>query len=743
MELTGTVQNIIFRNAENGWTVLELLPDPAEGGDGQPPEKLGVVGVLPLANAGERVRLTGGIVNHPKYGRQFKADACETLAPATLAAVESYLGSGLIKGIGPSTAASIVRMFGMDTLAVMDETPERLFEISGIGKKRIGMIVASYRENRNMRDILLALEPYGVTVGQAYKLYQIYGEMCMARLEENPYQIIEDVDGVGFLTADRIAQNVAGFSADSASRLKAGILYALSLASGDYGHTYLPRQKLVDYAANLLSVPAEAVSDELDALIGSGEVVYQMVGEADGVFLPRLHRMENDVAEKLLRLAEPPVENPFFDFNARQAMEGVTLSGQQADAVRAALSEGAIVITGGPGTGKTTIIRFITAVMQELGLEVALTAPTGRAAKRMTEATGSDAKTLHRLLEYVPGEGFLRNRDNPIFYDMIIVDEMSMVDVPLMYALMRAVPEGTRLVMVGDADQLPPVGAGEVLRDVIDSGVIRVVRLTEIFRQAQRSMIVQNAHRINEGGAPNLDAPESDFRFEDVPSQEGVLNRLLSLVTHPNGVLPTTEPLTDVQVLAPMKKGVLGVWNLNARLQRALNPPAPDKREHVYGETVFREGDRVMQMKNDYKVAWTKQGAAPGGAVEEGTGAFNGDLGTVYRIDTPNRRMLVLYDDNRLATFDLSQLEELSLAYCISIHKSQGSEFPVVLLPMFGGASPMLTRNLLYTAVTRAKRQVVCVGRRDALMAMLRNNRASRRYTALKVRLAEWAALKQ
>ena len=733
MELTGTVQNIIYRNTENGWTVLELQPD--EG------EKTSAVGVLPLASPGERVRLTGSMTTHPKYGAQFKADSCETLAPATLSAVESYLGSGLIKGIGPSTARAIVQTFGMDTLAIMDDTPERLLEIPGIGRKRIGMIVDSYRENRSMRSILLALEPYGVTVGQAYKLYQIYGELCMARIQENPYQIIADVDGVGFLTADRIAQNVAGFAADSASRLKAGLLYALSLANHDYGHTFLPRQKLVDYTAQLLGAPADAVGDELDVLIGDGEAVYQMVGELDGVFLPSIHKMENAIAERLLRLSLPPVENPFLDFAIEQANVGLSLSGQQEDAVRAALHEGALVITGGPGTGKTTIIRSIAAIVQGMGMDVALTAPTGRAAKRMTEATGCEAKTLHRLLEYVSGEGFLRNRDNPLFFDMIIVDEMSMVDVPLMHALLKAVPDGTRLVMVGDADQLPPVGAGEVLRDVIDSGVIRVARLTEIFRQAQRSMIVQNAHRINEGSEPDLDAPESDFRFEDVPSQDGVMQRILQLVTHPQGVLPTSEPLMDVQVLAPMKKGALGVWNLNVRLQQALNPPSPEKSEHVFGDMTFREGDRVMQVKNDYKVEWTRP--TPGGiAAEEGTGAFNGDLGTVFRIDVRNRRMLVLYDDNRLATFDFPQLEELSLAYCISIHKSQGSEFPIVLLPMFGGASPMLTRNLLYTAVTRARRQVVCVGRRDALMNMVRNNRTARRYTALKIRLQEWAALR-
>lgn len=731
MELSGLVQSVIYRNAGNGWTVLELSPDAGE--------KLSVVGVLPLCNPGERVELTGEYTTHPKYGRQFKAAGYKVLAPATLSAVESWLGSGLIRGVGPSTAHAIVERFGMDTLTILDETPERLCEVPGIGKKRLPMIVGSYVENRGMRDVLLSLEPYGVTVHQALKLYQIYGETCLARIEENPYQIIKDVEGIGFITADRIAQNVAGYSAESESRLKAGIAYALEQARSEQGHTYLPRERLVSYACQLLGAPENPVSDALDSLIGSGALIYQMVGDTDGVFLPQLHKAEGYIAEKLIRLSEKPVENPLLDLGRLSGTQELTLSDQQEQAVELALTEGALVITGGPGTGKTTIIRFITHVLLELGMDFALTAPTGRAAKRMAEATGCEAKTIHRLLEYVPGEGFLRNRDNPIFYDMVIVDETSMVDVPLMQALLSAIPQGTRLIMVGDADQLPPVGAGDVLSDIIESECVRVVRLTEIYRQAQRSMIVTNAHRINEGVMPYLDAPESDFRFEELFGQDQILSRVVELCTGRADVLETSEPLIDVQVLAPLKRGTLGVYNLNARLQAALNPHAPDKREHLSGETVFREGDRVMQVKNNYKVEWTKRGAF--GASEEGTGAFNGDLGTIFRIDAPNRSLSILFDDDRLAKFDFSQLDEIDLAYCISIHKSQGSEFPIVVLPLFGGASPILTRNLLYTAVTRARRQVVCVGRRDCILGMVQNNRTNRRYTALKTRLVEMRAL--
>ena len=731
MELTGTIENIIYRNADNGYTVLELFSD--EG------EHITAVGSLALCNRGERVTLTGQYASHPKYGRQFKAASAKTLAPSTLSAIESYLGSGLIRGVGASTAHAIVQSFGMNTLDILDNAPERLLEISGIGKKRAAMIAASYQENMQMRDIMLALEPYGVTVTQALKLYRIYGGLCLARIEENPYQMIADVEGIGFVIADRIAQNVPGFSYDSASRLSAGILYALNLARMEYGHTYVPRASLISYAVKLLGVDEEAVSDTLDALIGKGELVYQMVGDDDGIFLPWVQRMEQSVAEKLIQLTEKPIANPFLNLALTQN-HSIQLAPQQYEAVEAALNEGLLVITGGPGTGKTTIIRCITEILSDMQMDFALAAPTGRAAKRMTEATGCEAKTIHRLLEYIPGEGFTRNDENPLFYDIVIIDEASMVDIPLMSALLKAIVPGTRLILVGDSDQLPPVGCGDALRDIIKSDVVRVVRLTEIFRQAQESYIVQNAHLVNHGEMPRLDLADSDFRFEELASQDAVLARLIALCTHPAPVLHTNEPLLDIQVLAPMKKGTLGVYNINRALQAALNPPAPGKREQAFGDTVFREGDKIMQMQNDYKVEWTRRGQS--GEVVEGTGAFNGDLGTVYRIDPEARRLSVLFDDDRLANYDFSQVDTLSLAYCISIHKSQGSEFPIVLLPLAGGTPLLLTRNLLYTAITRAKSQVCCIGRRETIRAMVDNNRSTRRYTSLAQRLAECAFLK-
>lgn len=731
MELTGTIENIIYRNADNGYTVLELFSD--EG------EHITAVGSLALCNRGERVTLTGQYASHPKYGRQFKAASAKTLAPSTLSAIESYLGSGLIRGVGASTAHAIVQSFGMNTLDILDNAPERLLEISGIGKKRAAMIAASYQENMQMRDIMLALEPYGVTVTQALKLYRIYGGLCLARIEENPYQMIADVEGIGFVIADRIAQNVPVFSYDSASRLSAGILYALNLARMEYGHTYVPRASLISYAVKLLGVDEEAVSDTLDALIGKGELVYQMVGDDDGIFLPWVQRMEQSVAEKLIQLTEKPIANPFLNLALTQN-HSIQLAPQQYEAVETALNEGLLVITGGPGTGKTTIIRCITEILSDMQMDFALAAPTGRAAKRMTEATGCEAKTIHRLLEYIPGEGFTRNDENPLFYDIVIIDEASMVDIPLMSALLKAIVPGTRLILVGDSDQLPPVGCGDALRDIIKSDVVRVVRLTEIFRQAQESYIVQNAHLVNHGEMPRLDLADSDFRFEELASQDAVLARLIALCTHPAPVLHTNEPLLDIQVLAPMKKGTLGVYNINRALQAALNPPAPGKREQAFGDTVFREGDKIMQMQNDYKVEWTRRGQS--GEVVEGTGAFNGDLGTVYRIDPAARRLSVLFDDDRLANYDFSQVDTLSLAYCISIHKSQGSEFPIVLLPLAGGTPLLLTRNLLYTAITRAKSQVCCIGRRETIRAMVDNNRSTRRYTSLAQRLAECAFLK-
>ena len=728
MEISGVVDRIIYRNTDNGYTVLSLRTETADG-------FMTLCGTLPLASAGEQLRAEGTLTYHPKYGQQFAVTFAETLAPSTQLAIENYLSGGTIKGIGPAMARLIVDRFGMDTLQIMQNEPERLLEVSGIGRKKLAMIIESFNENRSMRDILMALAPYGITVNQAYRMYKTYGDLALAKVQENPYQLIDDIDGIGFMTADAIAQRVAGFETNSAARLFAGIKYSLQDARTEYGHTYLPYDKLIIKASGLLSVDQELLSDAVDAMIAEGTLIEQFVGEQRGIFQPFVARMESAIANKLIQLSEPPAANPFWDVAQYEKELGLTLSESQRTAVTRALDAGVMIITGGPGTGKTTIIRCITHAFAGMGMTFALAAPTGRAAKRMTEATGSDAKTIHRLLEYNPQEGFVRNKDNPLVYDLVIVDEMSMVDVPLMHALLNALPRGTRLLMVGDADQLPPVGCGDVLRDCMDSGRLPVIRLTEIFRQAAQSRIITNAHRINQGQMPILSSEDSDFIFEEILPPERILERVRDLCLKECVRLGTSEPLMDVQVLAPMKKGMLGVENLNRVLQATLNPAAEDKPEHIFGETIFRQGDKIMQIKNDYKVTWYRQ--EKNGLMQEGTGVFNGDLGTLYRLDNLNRTLHVLFDDGRLAEYTFTQSDELDLAYCISIHKSQGSEFPTVLLPLAGGPAMLLNRNLLYTAVTRAKAMVYCLGHKDIVARMVRTVQSRRRYTSLSIRLQE------
>ncbi|MDO4564092.1 MAG: ATP-dependent RecD-like DNA helicase [Clostridia bacterium] len=720
MEIEGLITSIIYRNAENGYSVLSLE---LAGG-----ETLTVNGILPLCNVGEQAVFHGEIRVHPKYGRQFTATSYTLTAPSSLRSLEIYLGSGAIKGVGPAMASAIVGHFGMDTLRVLDSEAERLMEVSGIGKKKYRLIIDSYRENKNMRDIFLALEPYGVTVHQTYKLYRIYGDVCLAKLQENPYQMIEDVDGIGFVTADRIAQNIAGFETDSVSRLCAGIKYALESAKQEYGHTFLPRDKLILKAASLLGVSMEAVSDSLDYMVDSGGLLYHMVGEDDGVFLPYLLRMEQSVAKKLTRRQPAAFSNRLWDFEKYEKDLSLSLSDEQREAIMLALSGGNLIITGGPGTGKTTIVRFVVHALADADIDFKLCAPTGRAAKRLAEATGAEAGTIHRLLEYHPVEGFGRNSENPLETQVLIIDEMSMVDLPLMHAALSALPRSAQLVLIGDCDQLPPVGCGDVFRNIIDSGVLPVMRLTEIFRQASRSRIITNAHLINNGRMPILDEPHSDFVFEPLYMESEITERIVSFCKMQSG--PAQHGVLSLQVLSPVKKGNLGVIRLNRILQAALNPPHPSKAEYSTGETVFREGDKVMQVKNNYKLEW-KRYSPTELSYTDGQGVFNGDLGTIYRINSETRSLSVVFDDNRLAVYEFSQLDDLSLAYCVSIHKSQGSEYDIVVLPLLGGSPLFLTRNLLYTAVTRARRQVLCLGSEHTIASMVGNNSRRRRYTAL------------
>ncbi|MBQ6077683.1 MAG: ATP-dependent RecD-like DNA helicase [Clostridia bacterium] len=732
MELNGTVKSIIFRNATNGYTVLSLLSSDEK-------TVTTCVGTLPLLNPGDTVIMTGEPSYHARFGSQFKVASYERKAPSSETSIIKYLESGAVRGVGPSMARAIVSTFGLETLNVLENEPERLTEVPGIGKKKAKMISDSFREKKLFRDVLISLEPYGVTVGQAYKMMQTYGELCLAKVQENPYQLIDDIDGIGFLTADKIATHVSGFEQDSLARLMAGTRYCLQQARDERGDMFLPRDLLLQRASALLGASVEQIEETVDWMIDGEDLLTAQVNDVEAVYLPYLLKIEDYTAKKLLLLNESPTRE-LWDLQKWQSRTGLELSQEQQKAVLLALNNGMSIITGGPGTGKTTIIRCINDAMQEKGLTAELAAPTGRAAKRMTEATGTEARTIHRLLEYIPGEGFQRNRDNPLLADAVIIDEMSMVDAPLMYALLQAISKGTRLILVGDRDQLPPVGCGNVFSDALASGCLPSCRLTEIFRQAQRSAIVRNAHLINQGRMPVLADRDSDFIFEEIPNIDRIRSRLTELVLKEKEALGTSDPLLDVQVLVPMKTTAIGVSELNRLLQSVLNPPSHLKTEHISGATVFREGDKIMQIRNNYKIEWRKNGSF--GQFEEGVGVFNGDFGTIIRI-IPNEKTAVIgFDDGRVAEYAFAQLEEIDLAYCITIHKSQGSEFSTVILPLAGGPVPLLTRNLLYTAVTRAKKLVYCIGRKETVARMVQNAQRTERNTGLRQRLEEYADLR-
>lgn len=731
MELNGTVQTIIYRNTTNGYTVLSLLCEDER-------RTITCVGTLPLLNVGDTVSLMGDETVHARFGTQFRVVSYERRAPSSNSAIIKYLESGVVRGVGPVMARAIVDTFGMDTLEVLEKEPERLTEVPGIGKKKAKMISDSFREKKLLRDVLLSLEPYGVTVGQAYKMMQTYGELCLAKVQENPYQLIDDIEGIGFLTADRIATHVSGFEPDSLSRLIAGIRYCLIKARDERGDMFLPYPDLISRASELLGADPDRITETVEWMESGGDLMRCEVSETDAVYLPYLFKTEEFIAKKLLQLNVPPAAEA-WDLNRWQKRVKMELSKEQQQAVTLSLTNGVSIITGGPGTGKTTIIRCILDLMQDKGYAVELAAPTGRAAKRMSEATGCDARTIHRLLEYIPGEGFQRNAENPLIADMVIVDEMSMVDAPLMFALLKALTKGTRLVLVGDRDQLPPVGCGNVFSDALASETLPYFRLTEIFRQAQQSNIVRNAHLINSGRMPILVDHDSDFLFEEIPNPDRIQARLVELIRREYARLGTSDPLMDIQVLVPMKTGMLGVAELNRLLQSVLNPPSQMKVEYTAGSTLFREGDKIMQIKNNYKTEWRRR--MKNGAYEDGSGVFNGDFGTILRLDPREKSAVIAFDDGRIADYAFAQFEEIDLAYCITIHKSQGSEFHTVLMPLAGGPMPLLTRNLLYTAVTRAKKVVYCIGRSETISRMVWNAKRSERNTGLKERLIAYAGL--
>ena len=738
-QVEATVQETIYRNEDNGYSVVQVAIGK---------KQTTVVGVLPRMSSGEQVVFSGEWTEHPQYGRQLKCVSCQIQKPTSLLGIERYLGSGLIHGVGPSTARQIVNHFGMETLEVLTEHPERLQEVPGMGRKRWRQIAENFQEQQASREAMIFLQSYGIPAKLSTKISKLYGERTADVIRANPYRLVEDLDGVGFLTADRIAAAL-GIAPDSEFRLQAALKYLLKDAAAAAGHVFLPQGYLVERCAQLLRVEAPLVQRQLQTLLLRRMLIAGGTAEEPTVYLPVYDAAEREVAQRLMELvaALAPMKSvgAEWDIDRFEKSRRMHFSPKQRQAIIAALEQGVLVITGGPGTGKTTIINCIISLLAKDG-EIALCAPTGRAAKRMTEATGCEAQTIHRLLGYGgEGESFSRDQEDPIEADCLIVDECSMVDLMLMRGLLRALEPGTRLILVGDADQLPSVGAGNVLGDILQSGVIPSVRLTDIFRQEEQSRIVVNAHRVNQGEMPLLNEKNTDFFFERREQFALAAQSITQLVTQrlPNFLHYPPEQrvrlaMQNIQVLAPAKKGECGVIALNKLLQAALNPPAASKPSLAYGENIFRLGDKVIQMKNDYHLPWQRETAA---GWEDGEGVFNGDVGFITEVDVEEHSLTVRFDEDKDAVYASAQLENLELAYCLSVHKSQGSEFPVVVMPVIGGPPMLLTRNLFYTALTRARQLVVLVGREEVIHAMVQNDHILRRYTTLSQRLQALAPL--
>ncbi len=730
-KLAGYVEHIIYRNADNGYTVLNLV-------SGE--EEMTCVGIFSAIAEGENIEATGEYTEHPTYGKQFKVTSFEEKAPEDQEAIERYLGSGAIKGIGLALAARIVRRFKDDTFRIIEEEPERLAEIKGISERKAMEIAHQVNEKRELRQAMIFLQQYGITMNLAVKIYNIYGQEIYSVLKENPYRLADDVEGVGFRTADEIAARV-GIRTDSDFRIKSGILYALLQASSE-GHTYLPQEELTKKASALLEIEPEYIEKHYMDLAIERKIMMKQQEEQTQIYSAPFYYMEANVATMLKQLnvhydvADAEIEHRLTSIQKQTGME---LDEHQAMAVKEAIRNGLLIITGGPGTGKTTTINTIIRYFEMEGMDIFLAAPTGRAAKRMSETTGFEARTIHRMLELNGGmegnAGFERNETNPLETDVIIIDEMSMVDITLMNSLLKAIVAGTRLILVGDVNQLPSVGPGSVLKDIIDSHACNVVKLTKIFRQASTSDIIVNAHKINRGEEVTLDNKSMDFFFLKRYEADVIINVVLQLIKQK---LPKFVDATeyDIQVLTPMRKGLLGVERLNGILQQYLNPPSQSKREKEHGEILFREGDKVMQTKNNYQLEWEIR-SKYGLSIDKGTGVFNGDMGIIKEINDFAETMTVEFEEGRMVEYSFKLLDELELAYAITIHKSQGSEYPAVVIPLLSGPSMLMNRNLLYTAVTRARKCVTLVGNDTTFGEMIRNTSQQKRYSGLKNRLQE------
>lgn len=739
--LKGYVEHIIYRNADNGYTVMNIVCDEDE---------ITCVGMFQGIDQGENLEIQGEYIEHALYGTQFKAQSYQVLAPSDIVSIQRYLGSGAVRGIGEALAARIVKKFGEDTFRIMEEEPERLAEVKGISERMAREISSQTQERKDMRDAMLFLQKYGISNTLAAKIYHTYGMRLYGVMEENPYLLAEDIAGVGFKMADEIAAR-AGIRMDSDYRIRSGILYVLLRASGE-GHTFLPEELLLRQAGELLGIDCEQIEPQLANLMMDKKIVKKEKDGKSVIYSMPYYYAELNCARMLhdlnVSLGQnggllPAEENRILTkIRSLERELGIQLDELQRKAVLESIKNGLLLLSGGPGTGKTTTINTIIHYFEREGMDILLAAPTGRAAKRMTEATGYEAKTIHRLLELngmaqesKKGVSFERNEENPLETDVLIIDEMSMVDIHLFQSLLKAVMVGTRLVLVGDMNQLPSVGPGQVLKDLIDSRAFPVVMLEKIFRQAGESDIVVNAHRIHRGEQIRADNKSRDFFFLERNDVNVIYKHMVQLITEK---LPkyVKAGMYDIQVLTPMRKGNLGVETLNRILQQYMNPPQQEKKEYMHGETLFREGDKIMQIKNNYQLEWEVAGRY-GIPVDKGLGVFNGDMGRILEINDAAQCMIVEYDEARRVTYPFASLDELELAYAVTIHKSQGSEYPAVIMPLLGGPRMLMNRNLLYTGVTRARDCVTILGSSETVREMISNEQQQRRFSGLADRICE------
>ena len=727
-KLQGMVSDIVFKNEENGYTIAYLANENDE---------ITIVGCMPTLSVGESIEVEGKWVNHKTYGSQFEVQTFIPVTPSSLEGIYVYLSSGMIHGIGEKMAKRIVDKFGVDTLDIIQNTPERLTEVEGIGMKKVKQIQESYEENRELRNIIIQLSPYGITPNYCLRIFKKYKDKAIEIINKNPYRLAEDVRGIGFKIADEIARKI-GIDKYSPDRIMQGIIYTLnqSLASG---HTYLPKRVLIEQSARILGVEAKFVENGIMDLAYNQKVHLENKDSEILVYLMMYYICENGVCKEIIKLSQHDIKDLHINIDGEikivEKEDEISLANNQILAVKEAVNNGVTIITGGPGTGKTTTINTIIKIFENNDQKVVLCAPTGRAAKRMSETSNKEAKTIHRLLEMGFATDsdeliFFKDEEDPIDADVIILDEASMVDIILMYNLLKAVKLGTRLLLVGDSDQLPSVGAGNVLKDIIDSGVIKTVRLNEIFRQARESMIVVNAHKINNGEPLFLNVKNKDFFFLRKNTNEEILNEIIGLVSERLPKFYKFDKLKDIQVLTSMRKGDLGVNNLNIELQKYLNPPSKYKQEEEFAKRTFRVGDKVMQIRNNYTKKWETEDKS-----DSGEGIYNGDIGYIFHIDKDKKTVYVLFDKVKLASYKYDELDELDHSFCTTIHKSQGSEFPVVVIPIVWAPPMLLSRNLLYTAVTRAKKLVVLVGDVRYLEQMIKNNRINDRYSNLSYKL--------